>query len=399
MRTALAILVCVSLFSSACRWEPPPPWTVAVQPVASPASGESMSPQLTTSSRGVILSWIERSGDTNVLKFSQRAGAGWSTPLAVISGERWFLSEADVPSVFRKADGTLVANWLPEIDATLEAYHVQLAYSKDEGKTWSAPFQPYTDRTMTQHGFASFFDLPNNGLGLVWLDARAQELDAASPDGGATALRSATFDADWKQTSETVTDARVCDCCQTTAANTGDGPLTVYRDRSSTEVRDIRVGRWNGSAFVEGPLVHADNWEIPACPVNGPALATHERLVATAWFTAVGEEGHAYAAFSSDAGRTWGQPVRLDDAGSTGHVGIVLLEDGSAVASWEEVNGELRMRRVEASATKSPAVAVGARPGGPAKLAYANGELLLAWSEGGQIKTAAAPVPRATAVR
>jgi len=39
------------------------------------------------------------------------------------------------------------------------------------------PFLPHHDWTQTQHGFASLFELPGNGLGLVWLDGRQQVKD------------------------------------------------------------------------------------------------------------------------------------------------------------------------------------------------------------------------------
>ena len=51
-------------------------------------------------------------------------------------------------------DGTLVANWLVETDASIEAYNLMLSYSKDDGATWARPFMPHNDKTTTQHGFA-----------------------------------------------------------------------------------------------------------------------------------------------------------------------------------------------------------------------------------------------------
>ena len=47
------------------------------------------------------------------------------------------------------------------------------------------------------------------------------------------------------------------------------------------------------------------------------------------WFTVKDDLGQAYAAFSSDAGRTWGAPIRLDDGGSLGRVDVELLDNGT----------------------------------------------------------------------
>ena len=53
-----------------------------------------------------------------------------------------------------------------------DAYDVRLAWSKDGGHTWSAPTSPHHDGTKTEHGFASLFQAPGAGLGVVWLDGR-----------------------------------------------------------------------------------------------------------------------------------------------------------------------------------------------------------------------------------
>ena len=74
-------------------------WSVAVQPTPSPSGPNSSEPQLTASSRGITVSWVERAGTTAHLKFAERSASGWSAPLAAASGSDWFLSYADVPSV------------------------------------------------------------------------------------------------------------------------------------------------------------------------------------------------------------------------------------------------------------------------------------------------------------
>jgi hypothetical protein len=60
----------------------------------------------------------------------------------VASGTDWFVSWADVPSVSRLADGTLVAQWLKNVDPSIEAYDLRLSTSHDNGRTWTTPFSP-----------------------------------------------------------------------------------------------------------------------------------------------------------------------------------------------------------------------------------------------------------------
>lgn len=364
---------------------------------------------MTASEKGIILSWIERNGSTTMLKFSERASFGWSPPTTAASGNNWFLSSADPPTVLRRPDGTLVASWLISTNPTYEGSDLYLSYSADNGKTWARPFTPHHDRTEQQHAFPSFFELPGRGLGVVWLDGRDVQPTDANPEGGAMQLRYAAYDAQWKRTAEGVVDPRVCECCSTTAALTSDGVLTAFRDRSQKEIRDISVSRFENGKWTEPVRVHEDNWEVYACPVNGPRVSAMGRDAVVAWFTAKEDKGEAFAAFSSDAGRTWGNAIRLDDGSSLGRVGVQLLDDGSAVATWVEYangQGQFRMRRIEASGRKSAAAAIAGtsagRVSGVPRIARQGDELVFAWAESASgdegdgmttLHTAAARIP------
>ena len=378
-------------------------WPVTVEPLAIPATGHSAQPNLTPSSNGVILSWLEHRDATATFKFAERTAGRWSDARTVASSDNWFISGADVPTVMRLSDGTLVATAYPAVDPLIEAYDLQLSYSRDEGKTWSPAIAPHHDKTKTQHGFATLFELPDRALGLVWLDGRDQELNKTDPDGGAMALYFARFDRNWKQTAEQAVNARVCECCQTTVAVTDEGPVVAFRDRSPREVRDINVTRLEQGKWTPERPLHVDGWQIDACPVNGPALAARGRAVAAAWFAANEKEGHAYAAFSSDGGRAFGSPIRLDDAVSLGHVDIEWLTDGSAVASWVEfVNqrAQLRIRRVDPAGARSDAhVIAGTGAGtvaGYPRLVRDGDALVLTWTESTAGEVSAQQVKAAT---
>lgn len=384
---------------------------LVVTPLPSPAGADSAQPQLSTSDRGVLLSWIEKTGSRATLKFAARTSSGWTEARAVASGDDWFVNWADVPSVVRLADGSLAAHWLQKSGPDTYAYDVRLSYSKDEGKTWSPSFTPHHDGTRTEHGFASLFQMPGAGLGLVWLDGRAMKPGSHdNHGGGAMAVRFAAFDRAWKQTSETLVDPRVCECCPTAAAITADGPIAAFRNRSDDEIRDIYISRFENGSWSEPRPVHADGWKIPACPVNGPALSATGRNVAVAWFTVKDEQGRAFAAFSHDAGRTFGPPIRLDDSGSLGRVDVELLSGGSALATWIEFadqRAQFRTRIIQPSGTRSPAVTVAglerSRASGYPRVARHGDELVFAWPESTdgrlRVQTASARFSRPTEAR
>jgi hypothetical protein len=213
-------------------------------------------------------------------------------------------------------------------------------------------------------------------------------------------LRFATFGKDRKQASEMLVDDRVCECCPTTAAVTSEGVIVAYRNRSADEVRDIHISRLENGKWTDSVAVHADNWKIAACPVNGPVLSTAGKTVAIAWFTIKNDKGQAYAASSKDAGRTFSAPVRLDDAESLGRVDIELLPDSSALAAYIDAGGEkpqVRIRRISADGTRSDPVSVAAidssRTSGYPRIAIHGAEVVAAWIERDgtpRVKTAAA---------
>jgi len=398
------ILATVALLGVAAAAQTPQPWALRIQPLELASQRGSSGAQVSVSKRGVLLSWLETDNDEPALKFAERTATGWTQPVRVASGEDWFITEADTPSVLRLSNGALVADWMQSSSDEFEASNLRLSYSKDNGKTWSKTFLPHHDGTITQHAFATLFELANGNLGVVWLDGR---LTVKDREHGPMTLRYGAYNAEWAQVSDRGIDVKVCDCCTTSVAMTADGPIAVYRNRTDDEIRDIYVTRYENGAWTAGKTVHDDGWSIHACPVNGPAVSAIGRNVAVAWFVAKNDQGQAFAAFSNDAGRTWGQPIRLDDAASLGKVDIEMLDDGSAVAAWMEFanqRSQFRVRRIEASGAKSaPVTVAGAagtgRAGGVPRMARSGSELVFAWVDTpenggiGGVKTATAALP------
>ena len=407
-------LVLFTAVLSAAAQRSPSPWALRIVSVNSPASTGSGQPQLTVSSRGVLLSWVERQGPTATLRFSEYGSVGWTAARTVSSGDNWFVNWADVPSVFRLPSGTIVGHWLQKSGPGTYAYDVRLAYSTDNGRTFSRSFLPHNDGTQTEHGFASLINV-GRGLGLVWLDGREMHGDGHGAPGqlatGAMTLRYAAFGPDWKQTSDLLVDNRVCECCPTTAAVTSDGPIVAYRNRSDQEIRDIYVSRLENGKWTPGKAVADDNWHITGCPVNGPMLSARGRNVVLAWFTGKENQTRSFVAFSADSGRTFGPPIRVDDESALGRVDAELLDDGSAVVSWiERANraAQFRVRRIDPSGAKSPSVTAATisndRTSGYPRIALNGTQFVLAWVENAagarpgdvsqlQIRTAVATIP------
>src|SRR3546814_4957902 len=104
-----------------------------------------------------------------------------------------------------------------------------------------------------------------------------------------TSLRAATINVASQVADAVEVDATVCDCCGTDVAVTARGPLLAYRDRTVDEIRDIHVARLEDGAWRTLPAVHADNWKIAGCPVNGPAIAAAGNDAIVAWYSAAND--------------------------------------------------------------------------------------------------------------
>lgn len=388
--SAATAVVTAGILLSGCHPAEGVTLTVEKQTLASPAGVDSGEPYLSADERGVYLSWLERvDAETHAFRFSALTSKGWSEPGTIATSELFFVNWADFPSFTPGPDGTLWAHFLERGGKGTYDYAVRVVRSDDGGATWAEPVTPHDDSSPTEHGFVSTIPT-SDGMGFVWLDGR-QYVD--SDHGSATnemTLRFRSLSSDGSLGKETLLDARVCDCCQTSSAVSDAGPVTVYRDRSADEIRDIYITRQVDGVWTAGAPVHEDGWEIAGCPVNGPAVAASGSDVAVAWFTAAGNVPHVKVAFSNDGGATFGPPTIVDDGNPAGRVDLLFADDGAVLVSWLERTGgdgaEVRLRRLGLDGTVSESASLvgssGARASGfPRMVSEGAGRVILAWTD------------------
>lgn len=359
---------------------------IAVDSLPSPAAPGSAEPNLHVAPDSrVHLSWLEPTDSAFAFRLATLDGDRWSDARTITRGESLFVNWADFPSVLSLPNGRLLAHWLQKSGAGKYAYDVRVARSIDSGVTWTNGIILHSDRSEAEHGFVALWPESDSVAGAVWLDGRRSAAPQAT-----MMLMSAntTGDSSW---SEQTVDNRACDCCQTAAALTSRGPVVVYRDRTTGEIRDIAIIRRVDGRWLEPKTVHDDGWHIEACPVNGPAVDASSDRVAVAWFTAARDTARVHVAFSSDAGATFAAPVRIDDGTPAGRVGIVLDSEGGAFVSWIErtggENAEVRVRHVSATGSLSDPIAVAtssaARASGFPRMVRAGQTLVFAWTAPG----------------
>jgi hypothetical protein len=379
---------------------------VAVTPPAT--AGESGEPNLTTTARGeVFLSWIEQTDSGHQLRFASRVQRGWSEGRTIAAGDNWFVNWADYPSLVVLPGGAMVAHWLQKSGEDTYAYDVRISRSGDGGNTWTSGITPHRDGTQTEHGFVSMLPWSGNDVVVVWLDGRKF---APGEDGLEAAkemtLRAAVMNDKGELSDEIELDGRVCDCCQTTGTRTRTGALFAYRDRSPDEIRDISVVRYTQKRWDTPFTLYNDGWKIPGCPVNGPAAASIDSVVAVAWFTVASDVGRVKVAFSNDDGESFGAPMRVDDGNPMGRVDVLLLDDATALVSWLEAVGEaaqIRVRLVNIAGSRGDSHTLTTtsqkRASGFPVMSKNDNEIVFAWTEIGEpptaktaIKTAVLPI-------
>ena len=340
MRYRIALIVLLSALLGACTEYVPPIFEEA-RPLGVPSAPDSHGPRLTRGADGtVMLSWMERRGEDRVLQVVEVRPSGFGEVVEVVNDPKMFVNWADVPSVTVLSDRWL-AHWLSYSADLTYSYDILLSYSTDQGDSWSEAISPHDDGTPTEHGFVSLFPM-SDGAGLVWLDGRKTGGEATDdPTDTGMTLRGATIGGDGLFDEEI--DNLVCDCCQTDAALTASGPIAVYRDRTPGEIRDISLSRFvPDSGWTEPESFSEDGWEIAACPVNGPVIASHDDYVAVAWFTAAGTVPRVKVRISKNGGQSFGDEIELARVSTLGHVQIDWIGDNAFAVSWLERRGELK---------------------------------------------------------
>ena len=365
----------------------------SVGAIESPAGPRSEEPNLAVDAAGrVYLSWLERNADSTVsLRLAIRDKGQWAAPITVTSRSDLFVNWADFPSVYVAPSGRIVMHWLQRRAGGKYSYDVMTTQSTDRGATWSKPRLLHDDNVAAEHGFVSFFATEGDSVEAVWLDGRATAGGGHDGHRGSMQLGNSRIGPDGGIAASVMIDSRICDCCQTSAAMTARGPVVVYRDRSPDEIRDIGVLRRVDGKWTEPSRVHADEWHIEGCPVNGPAVVAHGDEVAVAWFTGARDTAKVNVAFSHDAGATFSAPVRVDEGNPVGRVDVEFDGSGRALVSWLERVGndgaEVRVRTISPDGNSAPFVVVAsssaARTSGFPRMIRSGDEILFAWTQPG----------------
>lgn len=366
--------------------------TSEIKILSSPSKSTSGEPFLFTDKDSTVyLSWIETSADKTILKFSSLQNNQWSEPMIIATGNTWFVNWADYPMIATNGK-QFVAHFLDKSGEGTYAYDVKLTTSGDSGNKWTEPQVLHDDGKKVEHGFVTLLPYGENFF-VTWLDGRNTEMEGMKEmkgmdhhDGhhGAMSLRAAVMDAKGNKIKEWELDNKTCDCCQTSAAITTNGPVVVYRDRSDKEIRDMSIVRFIDGQWSEPQTIHNDNWKIAGCPVNGPRVAWENNNLAVAWFSAATDTSQVNVIFSTDGGATFGRPIRVDEGTAIGRVDIVMIDDKSVMVSWME-GTIIKVAKVHSDGVKEPSIIIASssesRSSGFPQMTKSGNQLIFAWRD------------------
>jgi hypothetical protein len=381
----VSFLLTLTACTPASEAEPAPPAAatrMAVTQLRFPFAGDTVNPSVVSDgANGFLLAWTDKKAQT--LNLAAYRDGRWFQPRMIAHGDL-LTGHANFPSVAAGPRGVLFAQW---VERHAHGSTVRIARSRDGGATWSAPVTPHPD-VVSAFGFVSLAPNADGSADAIWLDGRG--LEGGVEGHGDMQLHAARIDARGQLASEQLVDARVCDCCQTSMASTPNGAVAVYRDRSPKEIRDIGIVRRTANGWSQPTLLHADGWQIPGCPVNGPQIAASGDDVAVAWYTGAKNQPRVNVAFSSNGGASFAAPVRIDGGHPAGHVAIAMLPDRSALVTWlEEASGKVQLlaRRVRAGGvTEAPtlvAEAASAHAAGYPRIAVSKENVAVVWNGDG----------------
>ena len=295
--------------------------------IKTPSSTSSLAPNLFSFGDSFALSWIERnSKNAPRVHMASWNDSGFSEKYLVATSNKMFTNWADIPSVIEAPSGDLYAHWLERISSKDYAYGVQIARSIDSGKSWKPVGWLHNDTSATEHGFVSLIP---DGLNVraFWLDGRMM----TSPTGKMT-LRTAVIDEDQIK-NERLLDKDVCTCCPTSAVLLPNGPVVVYRDRSSREIRDISFILRSDDKWSKPSTLQSDNWLMPGCPVNGASIAARKGLVAVSRFTVIHNKSQVILRLIKDKNMKSGKDILLDKNAPIGRCVTVCSKD-SIFTAW-----------------------------------------------------------------
>jgi hypothetical protein len=393
------------------RSEPPDTLTLGVP------GRSNATPWIAADGRFVAVAWgATAAGKTDVfVAVSRDSGRTFAPPVQVntVAGEARLGGELPPRVAIASHPGTTAPEVVVLWTARAGATEIKMARSADGGLTFAQPVVLQSRGAAGDRGWTALSLDRRGAVHAIWLDhrelaagrandaARTHREHGAGHDGVAMAQKSGLYYAAVRDVPgpERELAKGVCYCCKTALATRDGGMIfAAWRHVYPGNLRDIAlaVSRDGGNTFGTPVRVSEDNWAINGCPDDGPAMAVDEEgTVHVIWPTVIDgpqPEGALFHTSTRD-GRTFSTRTRIPTLGSPKPAHPQVLADGAGrlVVAWDEYVegkrvGALRRLHLRGDAPPTFGEIISIAIDGPAiypVLAAAGGEVLAAWSTGG----------------
>lgn len=335
MKYILMSLLCFVLFFSACNNDKS---IVDVQPgiAIQVDSLPGSCPFLAKDNTGnIYLSWARMTDDSSAsfcYAVSVDGGQSFGKPIVIPSSHSIQPHSENLPKIIVKPSGEIMALWGAANPNPKNKYSGLVFYTQsiDKGKTWSSPKALVDDTASYDQRYYDVALLPDNEVGIIWLDNRK------SADEEGSGLYFATTNGNGGFQQERRISEHCCQCCRTDLfIDSKGGVHALYRGIINDSIRDMMhiVSDDGGKNFSSAKRISNDNWVIKGCPHTGPSMAENKKGLHFAWFTGGVNKGCFYTQ-SGNNGNSFTNHDRISPLGS--HPQISSFTNGDLVIAWDE---------------------------------------------------------------
>ena len=335
---------------------------------------------------GVFLTWAAQEGQTTNL-YLMRVGAGDGGRVRVNPDGMTVDSLHQPPGIDIGRNGELYISWSsskPKPEGTRFASDLRLSRSLDGGRSFDSHLRVNEDRPIS-HSFEGLTVAEDGTVVLSWIDSRG--------GGDKAATYVARIGERGTRVENTLKlDGDTCVCCRVDVTT---GPknvvAVVWRKVFPGNIRDmvLAVSRDGARSFAAPVLVHADGWQIAACPHRGGTIDMDEsgRLY-VAWYTEGPQDQPRLLFTISPDGRRFMEPKRLDSSTTSipDHVRLAVDASGRALTAWEDstaVRQRVLLRYTTDGETFSPihVLSRAIKAYAPSIAVSPTGEFVVVWHE------------------
>jgi hypothetical protein len=272
--------------------------------------------------------------------------ASWSAPHILDTGGDPISADGENrPKLAFGPKGQVVISYTRPLEKPYTGW-IRMLRSTDGGATFSPPFTVHQDTQEITHRFESIAFDASGELHTVWIDKRNLQV-AGKSYVGAAIYQNVSLDGGLSFGPDSKVADHSCECCRIALTQGPEGQLRgLWRHVFGASTRDHAFANLSDAAPNGYKRATYDEWQIQACPHQGPGLALAGTSVHAGyhavWFGIRKEKGVDVAAVRYARLTEDGQPVAgtvraLPDPQAE-HADVVTIGDKVAIV-WRSFQG------------------------------------------------------------